>query len=325
MNSHKSKASHGLNTHGFLRKRVIQSLKPMIRELIKAALKEDLGSQGDVTSTAIIPAHSHSSARLIARQNGILCGVEVAMEAFRHLNRKVKMRLRCRDGDHVKPGQTILEIQGNTRALLAAERTALNFIQRLSGIATLTHQFVQQSRSTKSKAQILDTRKTTPLLRALEKYAVTCGGGENHRSGLYDMVLIKDNHLAVLKSCSSNPIREAIRRARKRWPHLKVEVECETLAQVREATKAGVDMILLDNMTPLQLQQAVKEVAGRVKTEASGRVNLDTIFSIARTGVNFISVGALTHSASSQDFSLETQPISCGAPRAKAVVSCEGG
>ena len=278
-----------------------------IRSLVRAALKEDLGGRGDVTSLATIPAGSRSRARIIAKQHGILCGMDLAAEVFRQCGGGLAVKRRCRDGTPLRRGRTVLEIHGNTRGILAAERTALNFLQRLSGIATLTRRFVKnsESRIQNPELRILDTRKTTPLLRSLEKYAARCGGGQNHRLGLYDMILIKDNHLAALAAQFSNPIREAVIRARKHWPKLKVEVECDTLAQVREAVVAGADMILLDNMMPARLRRAVRIVAGRAITEASGGITLRNVHSIARTGVDCISVGALTHSAPALDFSLE--------------------
>ena len=213
------------------------------------------------------------------------------------------------DGQPAKAGQTLLEIAGPARALLGAERVALNFIQRLSGVATLTARFVQAVHGT--GAEILDTRKTTPGWRRLEKYAVTCGGGRNHRLGLHDMVLIKDNHLAALRHEKPNAIAAAVLRARAAYPRLKIEVEADTLEQVGQALAAGADMILLDNMDPAQLREAVRQCAGRVPTEASGGVNLDTVGDVARTGVNFISVGALTHSARAVDIGLDFEvPIS---------------
>jgi nicotinate-nucleotide pyrophosphorylase (carboxylating) len=201
-----------------------------------------------------------------------------------------------------------MELAGPARALLTAERVALNFVQRLSGIATLTAAFVRAVHGT--GAHILDTRKTTPGLRLLEKYAVACGGGVNHRLGLYDLVLIKDNHLAALAQEGPQPIVRAVQRARARYPQLQVEVEADTLEQVEEAVLAGADFILLDNMTPRQLREAVRRVAGRAKTEASGGVTLKTVRALARTGVDFISVGALTHSAPAVDVALdfETAP-----------------
>jgi nicotinate-nucleotide pyrophosphorylase (carboxylating) len=208
-----------------------------------------------------------------------------------------------KDGQRVKGDDILLKIAGPAQAILSAERVALNFVQRLSGIATLTAQFVDAVNDT--PAQILDTRKTTPGWRRFEKYAVACGGGRNHRSGLFDLVLIKDNHLVALKNESPNAIAAAIRRAREKYPQLKVEVEADTLDQAGQAADAGADIILLDNMNPVQLRLAVQKVKGRAKTEASGGVNLGNVQTIAKTGVDFISVGALTHSARAVDIGLD--------------------
>ena len=206
-------------------------------------------------------------------------------------------------------------MSGTARGILTAERVALNFVQRLSGVATLTAQFVTAIEHT--RARILDTRKTTPGLRRLEKYAVCCGGGQNHRFGLYDRVLIKDNHLAALADARPNPIAAAVKRARSAYPELIVEVETDTLEQVNDAIAAGADIILLDNMTPQELKEAVRRVAGQAQTEASGGVNLQTVRSIAATGVDFISVGAITHSARAVDIALDfdEQPHLAGPPR----------
>jgi nicotinate-nucleotide pyrophosphorylase (carboxylating) len=223
--------------------------------------------------------------------------------AFRELSPKIQIKKLARDGQRLKAGQPLLKISGSSRALLSAERVALNFIQRLSGVATATAQFADAVKDT--KARILDTRKTTPGWRRFEKYAVACGGGKNHRIGLFDMVLIKDNHLVALRNEKPNAIAAAVARARKKFPKLKVEVEADTLAQVAQAADAGADIILLDNMPPAQLRQAVKIIRGRAKTEASGGVNLKTVHSIAQTGVDFISVGAITHSARAVDIGLD--------------------
>ena len=201
------------------------------------------------------------------------------------------------------PGAPLLKISGSSRALLSAERVALNFVQRLSGVATATAQFADLVKGTHAK--ILDTRKTTPGWRRFEKYAMACGGGKNHRIGLFDMVLVKDNHLVALRNEKPNAIAAAVARARKKYPKLKVEVEADTLAQVAQAADAGADIILLDNMPPAQLRQAVKIIRGRAKTEASGGVNLKTVRGIATTGVDFISVGAVTHSARAVDIGLD--------------------
>ena len=267
-----------------------------IRRAVRAALDEDIGS-GDVTSEATIPADATATAAMVARQSLVVAGIEFAETAFTGAN----VTRHANDGDSVSKGAKLLTIQGNTRGILTAERVALNFVQRLSGFATLTRQFVDAIAGTRAK--ILDTRKTTPGWRKFEKYAVRCGGGENHRFGLFDMVLIKDNHLAAL----GGDVAAAVRTARKKFPKLKVEVEADTLEQVAKGADAGADIILLDNMAPDQLRKAVGLVHGRCKTEASGGVNLRTARAIAETGVDYISVGALTHSAPAVDIGLDFQ------------------
>jgi nicotinate-nucleotide pyrophosphorylase (carboxylating) len=219
------------------------------------------------------------------------------------LSSKIQIRKMVRDGQQVPAGETLLKISGSSRAILSAERVALNFVQRLSGVATATAQFAGAVLGTKAK--ILDTRKTTPGWRRFEKYAVACGGGKNHRIGLFDMVLIKDNHLVALRNEKPNAIAAAVARAREKFPKLKVEVEADTLEQVAQAAAAGADVILLDNMPPARLRQAVKIVRGRAELEASGGVNLKTVRAIAATGVDFISVGAITHSARAVDIGLD--------------------
>lgn len=273
-----------------------------IRRAIRAVLAEDLGS-GDVTTLATVPAAAKSVALMRAREPLVVVGIQFAEIAFKQLSPKIKIKKLARDGQRVKAGDALLKISGSSRALLSAERVALNFVQRLSGVATATAQFADAIKSTRAK--ILDTRKTTPGWRRFEKYAVACGGGKNHRIGLFDMVLIKDNHLVALRNEKPNAIAAAVARARKKFPKLKVEVEADTLAQVAQAADAGADIILLDNMTPAQLRQAVKIVRGRAKTEASGGVNLKTVRNIAETGVDFISVGAITHSARAVDIGLD--------------------
>lgn len=273
-----------------------------IRRAVKAALAEDVGS-GDVTSLAVVPRNASARAVMRPREPLVVAGLAFAEAAFRHGSSAIKVERLVKDGKRVKAGQGLMAVSGPARAILGAERVALNFVQRLSGVATFTVQFVNAVRGT--GARILDTRKTTPGWRRFEKYAVACGGGENHRFGLYDLVLIKDNHLAALRGAKPNPIAVAVRQAQKRFPHLKVEVEADTLKQVEQAVAAGADMILLDNMTPARLRKAVKLVAGRAKTEASGGVNLKTVRAIAKTGVDFISVGALTHSARAVDIGLD--------------------
>lgn len=273
-----------------------------IQTAVRAALAEDLGN-GDVTSLATVPANLKFTVRMRAREPLVVAGLAFAETAFRSLFRAVKIKRYARDGQKLIAGATLLEISGPARAILSAERVALNFVQRLSGVATLTAQYVAALRGT--KAQILDTRKTTPGWRHFEKYAVACGGGRNHRLGLFDLVLIKDNHLAALREAKPNAVAAAIARARKKFPRLKVEVEADHLAQVTQAITAGADIILLDNMSNADLRRAVKLVAGRAKTEASGGVNLKTVRGIAQTGVDFISVGALTHSARAVDIGLD--------------------
>ena len=273
-----------------------------IRRAVRAALAEDIGP-GDATTLATIPRTAQARATMRARQPLTVAGLAFAETAFRLRSSGVQIKLRTRDGQRVATGQVLLEVAGPVRSLLSAERVALNFVQRLSGIATLTARFVDAVQGTSTR--ILDTRKTTPGWRRFEKYAVTCGGGCNHRYGLYDRVLIKDNHLAALRDAQPNAIVAAVQRARRRFPRLQVEVEADTLTQVAQAVAAGADFILLDNMTPAQLRCAVKLVAGRAQTEASGGVDLKSVRALARTGVDFISVGALTHSAPAVDIGLD--------------------
>jgi nicotinate-nucleotide pyrophosphorylase (carboxylating) len=257
-----------------------------IRAAVKNALAEDIGT-GDATALATISANAKSVALMRARENLVVAGIDFAEIAFRELSPKIKIKKFARDGQKVAAGKTLLKISGSTRAILSAERVALNFVQRLSGVATLTSQFAEAIRGTRAK--ILDTRKTTPGWRRFEKYAVTCGGGTNHRIGLFDMILIKDNHLAALRNEKPNAIAAAVFRARKKFPKLKIEVETDNLQQVQQAVDAA----------------AVKMISGRAKTEASGGVNLQTVRAIAQTGVDFISVGALTHSARAVDIGLD--------------------
>jgi nicotinate-nucleotide pyrophosphorylase (carboxylating) len=273
-----------------------------IRAAVKAALAEDLGS-GDVTSLATVPATATFSVVMRAREPLVVAGIAFAETAFRSLSRSVRIKRLAREGQLLETGAELLRVTGSARAILSAERVALNFVQRLSGVATLTARFVAEIKGTKTK--ILDTRKTTPGWRRFEKYAVACGGGRNHRVGLFDMVLIKDNHLAALRDAKPNAVAAAVQRARKQFPKLKVEVEADTLAQVKQAVETGADIILLDNMSNADLRRAVKLIKHRAKTEASGGVNLQTVRGIAQTGVDFISVGALTHSARAMDIGLD--------------------
>lgn len=278
-----------------------------IRHAVRAALAEDLGS-GDVTTLATVPANAKSVALMNAREPLVVAGIRFAELAFRgvaaqYARDTISIKILTRDGQCVRTGQPLLKISGSSRAILSAERLALNFVQRLSGVATATAEFARAIRGTGAK--ILDTRKTTPGWRRFEKYAVACGGGKNHRIGLYDMVLIKDNHLIALQNEKPNAIAAAVARARKKFPKLKVEVEADTLEQVAQAADAGADIILLDNMPLAQLRHAVKIIRGRAQTEASGGVNLKTVQAIAKTGVDFISVGAITHSARAVDIGLD--------------------
>jgi len=271
---------------------------------VHAALAEDMGP-GDVTTLATIPEEATAQAALIAREPLTVAGLAFAEAAFHALAPAMQITPLVSDGQSAAAGQVLLKLQGSARALLTAERVALNFVQRLSGVATLTALYVAAVEGT--RAQILDTRKTTPGWRRFEKYAVTCGGGKNHRLGLFDLVLIKDNHLAALRHEKPNAVAAAVSRARAQYPALEVEVEADSLTQVQQGVEAKADIILLDNMPLDQLRTAVEWVAGRVQTEASGGVNLHTVRSIAETGVDFISVGALTHSARAVDMALDLE------------------
>ena len=274
----------------------------VIEEAVERALGEDVGS-GDATTLSLVPPDSASSALMNARVGMTVCGVGIAERVFKELDSGVKVECRVGDGDRVEAGAALLRIEGPTRAILTGERTALNFMQRLSGVATLTSRYVAAVAGLKT--EILDTRKTTPGWRLLEKHAVACGGGRNHRVGLYDMVMIKDNHLAALRDAEPNAIAAAVERARAGAPDLKVEVEADNLEQVAQAAEAGADIILLDNMPPAMLREALRIIDGRCQTEASGGITLETIRAVAETGVDFISVGALTHSATAVDIGLD--------------------
>lgn len=267
-----------------------------IIKIIKVALREDVGS-GDITTKTIVKAEAKARGEIRAKEAGVIAGLSVAKEVFRQVDRRIKFVPKVKDGAKVKKGKTIAIISGPARGILTGERVALNFLQRLSGIATLTNQFVKKSK----RAKILDTRKTTPGLRALEKYAVKMGKGENHRLGLYDAILIKDNHIKL-----AGGIDKAIVAAKFALPKKPIEVEAKTMAQVKKTIKTGAGRILLDNMSLKNLRKAVRLCKkSKIKTEASGGVNLKTVGSIAATGVDFISVGALTHSAKALDISLD--------------------
>ncbi len=272
-------------------------MSPRTDHLIDLALEEDLGL-GDVTSRAIFPAGHASRAVIEAGQDLVVCGLDVAARVFARVDASLRVTAVARDGQWVRKGAPLMRISGATAALLAAERTALNFLQRLSGIATLSRRFAQAAEGT--GVRVVDTRKTTPGYRALEKYAVRCGGCHNHRSSLGEHVLIKDNHIAAAGSLS-----RALELAKAAAPHLAlVEVEAKTLAEVREAVRAGAGALLLDNMSPQQVEAAVAVVAGACVVEVSGGVTLHTLRSYAAPGVDVISVGALTHSAPAADLSL---------------------
>jgi nicotinate-nucleotide pyrophosphorylase (carboxylating) len=264
---------------------------------IKRALEEDIGS-GDVTTDSIVPAGAELRGRIVAKQQGIVAGLEVAHDVMLVLSEQVTFAANVVDGSRVERGTVLAQVAGSARALLTGERTALNFLGRMSGIATLTGQYVDAVKST--KAIILDTRKTAPGLRALDKLAVRLGGGQNHRTGLFDMVLIKDNHIDFAGS-----LTEAVERVRTSGTTLEIEVETRTLDNVREALRLGIERILLDNMTPQAMREAVEIASGHAKLEASGNVTLENVLEVAETGVDYISVGALTHSPRVFDVSLE--------------------
>jgi nicotinate-nucleotide pyrophosphorylase (carboxylating) len=267
-----------------------------LERIVHAALAEDVGA-GDVTTEATVPPDAVATAELLVKEPGVVCGLRAVEATFRVLDPELRFDALASDGDEVEPPAVVARVHGSARAILTGERVALNFLGRLSGIATLTSRYVDAVAGT--GAAVLDTRKTTPGLRALEKHAVTAGGGRNHRFGLDDAVLIKDNHLRAAGSVTLavDLVRDT--------SDLPIEVECETLAQVAEALEADVDAILLDNMTLAELREAVALAGGRARLEASGGVSLDTIRAVAETGVDEISVGALTHSARSLDVSLE--------------------
>lgn len=266
---------------------------------VRAALAEDLGLSGDITTNATIGANVRSDALLVARKPGVVAGIALAEAAFRELDPDCSFEVDIDDGQSIVAGDTVARISGNARAILTAERVALNFMGRMCGIATLTRRYVDATAGTKAK--IVDTRKTTPGLRVFEKYSVRCGGGHNHRFGLFDAILIKDNHIVA-----AGGVDEAIKAARDAASHMtKIEVEVDTLEQLDVVMREKVDCVLLDNMSPQELRAAVTMVAGRCLTEASGGVNLDTVKEIAASGVDLISVGALTHSAPVLDLGLD--------------------
>jgi len=272
-----------------------------VHDLIGLALEEDIGT-GDLTTRFFTPSASVATARLIAKQAGCLAGIGVAAEVFARVDSGLRIELLRRDGELLEPGDAVLCVHGRAAPILTAERTALNFIQHLSGVATLTRRYVAAVEGT--GAVILDTRKTTPGQRLLEKMAVVAGGGTNHRAGLYDRVMVKDNHLASGTTLAR--LQAAIDRAKSEHPALRIEIEADTIGQARKFfTLHGVDVVLLDNMPVESLREAVRLRPPHIRLEASGGITLETIRAIAKTGVDFISVGALTHSAPALDFSLE--------------------
>lgn len=275
-----------------------------MNNLIKQSLKEDIGS-GDITTDALIPKDLVSKAKIIAKENGVIAGLKIAKEVFKQLDAKIKFNTKLHDGDKIFKGTIIAEIRGSAKAILKAERTALNFLQRLSGIATTVRKFADKAKGTNVK--ILDTRKTTPLHRMIEKDAVKAGGGFNHRMGLYDQILIKDNHLAIIKD-----VEIAVKKTKKCG---KVEVEVKSIKELESALTAKADIILLDNMPLKKIRESVtlihkwnKMNNANIKIEASGGINLGNVRSIAKAGVDYISVGALTHSAKAVDISLKIAP-----------------
>jgi nicotinate-nucleotide pyrophosphorylase (carboxylating) len=276
---------------------VLNSL--LVQDAVRAALIEDQGHAGDITALATIPADATSTAHFNAREAGTIAGLDLAREAFRQMDASVTFQALAKDGDLVQPNQLIATVTGNARAILSAERIALNYLGRLSGIATLTAKYVAETAHTKAK--IADTRKTTPGLRAFEKYAVRCGGGMNHRFGLDDAVLIKDNHIVA-----AGGVLQALQAAKKYVGHLvKIEIEVDRIEQLQLVIAEGADVVMLDNMNLEDLRTSVAMVGSRMKIEASGGVNLTTVKAIAETGVDIISVGALTHSASVLDIGLD--------------------
>lgn len=283
----------------FSRSKNLPNLPPLvIADAVRAALKEDLGTAGDITSKATVPADARANATIGARQAGVLAGLPVAAFAFRELDPQVRIQPLIQDGDSVDPGAVVARIEGAARGLLAAERVALNYLCHLSGIATATAALVAAIAGT--KARIADTRKTTPGMRLFEKYAVRCGGGVSHRNGLYDAVLIKDNHIAV-----AGGVSEAVRRAKAEMKDATVEVEVTNLTELADALAEKADIVMLDNMDPAEMRDAVVMAAGRAMLEASGNVTLATVREIAETGVDIISSGWITHSAPALDLGLD--------------------
>ncbi len=280
-------------------------MKPAMVDPIEIALREDLGD-GDVTTDFFVSKNQQAMARIVAHERVILAGTETTVEVFRRVDSTLDVAVLRNDGSEVNAGENVINLRGSARPILKAERVALNFLQRLSGIATLTRKFVDAAAN--DRVKILDTRKTTPGLRALEKAAVVAGGGANHRFGLFDMVLLKDNHLAA--NTGFDAFAKAVHKVREARPNVQIEVEADTLEQVRTFLEIdGIDLILLDNMKPAQIREAIALGKNKVKFEASGGVTLKNVRQIAVTGVDYISIGALTHSPRAVDFSLELTPL----------------
>ena len=278
--------------------------KLQIEELIDRALTEDLG-KGDVTTETLIPGNQQGTGFIVAKKEGILAGIKVARQVFHRVDPQLKVEIFLEDGARVRPGSKVAEVSGSIASILKAERVALNFLQRLSGIASETNRYIEAVKGL--PVRIMDTRKTTPGLRSLEKYAVRIGGGENHRMNLGDGILIKDNHIVALRSQGLS-IQQVIAKARQNAPQrLPVEVEVRTASEALEATEAGADIVMLDNMNLEDMRKAVKSIHGRALIEASGGITLDNVRAVAETGVDFISIGALTHSARALDISLELE------------------
>jgi len=278
------------------------------KPLIKQALKEDIG-KGDITTACTVPEEAQGLALILNKQDGVLAGIEICRQVFLTVDDQLEADAKFTDGAPLEYGQIVMTIQGRTRSILTAERTALNFLQHLSGVATAASRFVKAIEGT--RARILDTRKTTPGLRYLEKYAVACGGGQNHRMGLYDMVLIKDNHIEA-----AGGVAAAINLVRQKNKKVKIEIEVQSLAQLEEAAQLAPDIIMLDNMKPGMMTEACRKVfclpardSGKLKLEASGNVSLENVRQIAECGVDYISVGAITHSAPALDFSLNLKSL----------------
>lgn len=272
-------------------------------DIIRRALEEDLGRAGDITTLSIVSTQLNGQGNVIAKQDLVLAGAGVAGGVFLMLDPKVRIKQHFSDGKPVKSGAVIMEVCGNYRALLQSERIALNFLQRLCGIATLTRKFVEQVQGTKTK--ILDTRKTTPMLRHLEKYAVKVGGGENHRMGLFDEILIKDNHI----SACEGSVAKTVALARKKHPEQKITVEIAKVSQVEKAIQNGADRLLLDNMSNDEIVECVRQVNGRCEIEVSGGITVERVQVLAELAVDYISIGAITHSAPACDISFEISPI----------------